>query len=188
MSNIIKKIIKESIREYLTEESINQKYYRAIPNYEGIDVVFEPKGYYESFDDDGNPIFHTGNIMLKSDKPEIAASKTVGGSVLGAWSMFRTKGEIKNVVYIYEINTKPYKDLSNVSIDDFYWLKEVRYNVPINGKYIGKFIYDKQFNDNAENFYNRFSDDYLDVEDVDIEKWENFEKYILTMDVHQLKK
>lgn len=184
----LRKFTKTTIREFLNEQNSNQKYYRAIPNYEGIDVVFEPKGYYEAFDDDGNPMFHTGDIMLKSDKPEIAASKTVGGSVLGAWSMFRTKGTKQNVVYIYEIHITPYKDLSNVSIDDFYWLKEVRYNIPVNGKYVGQFIYDKNFNDNAENFYNRFSDDYLDIENVDTEKWEEFEKYILTMNEHQLKK
>lgn len=184
----LKRSIKTYIREFLNKENSNQKYYRAIPNYEGADVVFEPKGYYEAFDDDGNPIFHTGDIMLKSDKPEIAASKTVGGSVLGAWSMFRVKGEKQNVVFIYEIYDKPYKDLSNVRIDDFEYLKEVRYNTPVNGKYIGKFIYEKQFNDSAENFYNRFSEDYLDVENVDVEKWEEFEKYILTMGENELKK
>lgn len=184
----LRKSIKTVIQEFLTEQKSEQNYYRAIPNYEGVDVVFEPKGYYEAFDDEGNPIFHSGDVMLISDKPEIAASKTVGGSVLGAWSMFRTKGVKQNVVYIYEINAEPYKDLSNVKIDDFYWLKEVRYNVPVNGKYVGKFIFDKQFNDSAENFYNRFSDDYLDFENVDTEMWEDFENYILSMGKNQLKK
>ncbi len=180
--------IKTTIREFLNEQSYNQKYYRAIPNYEGVDVFFEPKGYYEAFDDDGNPIFHTGDVMLKSDKPEIAASKNVGGAVLGAWSMFRTKGVKENVVYIYEIQDKPYKDLSNVRIDDFEYLKEVRYNVPVKGTYVGKFIYDEIFNDYAENFYRRFSDDYEDVESVDVEKWQEFEKYILSINKNQLKK
>jgi len=184
----LREFIKTTIREFLNEQKYNQKYYRAIPNYEGVDVVFEPKGYYEAFDDDGNPIFHTGDIMLKSDKPEIAASKNVGGAVLGAWSMFRTKGTKEKVVYIYEIQDKPYKDLSNVRIDDFEYLKEVRYNVPVKGIYVGKFIYDENFNDSAENFYNRFSDDYLDVENVDTEKWDEFVNYILTMNHTELKK
>lgn len=183
----LRETIKTTIKSYLNENS-DQKYYRAIPNDEGLYVLFEPKGYYEAFDDDGYPIFMTGDVMAVNNKPEIAASKTIGGAVLGAWSMFRHLGSEKNVVYIYEINKKPYKDLSNVRLDDFSYLKEVRYNVPVNGKYIGKFIYDKQFNDSGENFYNRFSDDYLDVEDVDIEKWEEFENFILTMGKDQLKK
>jgi len=58
----------------------------------------------------------------------------------------------------------------------------------VKGIYVGKFIYDKNFNDSAENFYNRFSDDYLDVENVDIDKWDEFVNYILTMNDTQLKK
>ena len=184
----LRKIIRETIKGLLKEENYNQKYYRAIPNYEGDDIIFEPKGYYEAFDDDNNPILHSDNIFLKSDKPEIAASKNVGGAVLGAWSMFRTKGTKEKVVYVYEIYDKPYKDLSNVKIDDFEYLKEVRYNIPVKGKYVGKFIYDENFNDSAENFYNRCSDDYLDVENVDTEKWEEFVNYIITMSEGQLKK
>ena len=73
-------------------------------------------------------------------------------------------------------------------MDDFPYLKEVRYNVPVKGKYVGKFVYDDTFNDDAENFYSRMSEDYEDVESVDIEKWEEFEKYILTMGEEKLKK
>jgi len=184
----LRNFIKNTIREILNEQNSTQKYYRAIPKYEGDEVVFEPKGYYEAFDDEGYPMFHTGDIMLKSNKPETAASKTVGGAVLGAWSMFRYKGATEKVVYLYEINDKPYKDLSNVRMDDFPYLKEVRYNVPVKGKYVGKFVYDDTFNDDAENFYSRMSEDYEDVESVDIEKWEEFEKYILTMGEEKLKK
>lgn len=97
----IRNLIKTAVQEVLKEKSTNQKYYRVIPSYEGNVVVFEPKGYYEAFDDDCNPIFHTDDIMLKSDKPEIAASKTIGGAILGAWSMFRTKGTPKkNCLYL----------------------------------------------------------------------------------------
>ena len=91
----LRNFIKNTIREILNEQNSTQKYYRAIPKYEGDEVVFEPKGYYEAFDDEGYPMFHTGDIMLKSNKPETAASKTVGGAVLGAWSMFRYKGAIE---------------------------------------------------------------------------------------------
>jgi hypothetical protein len=181
-----KQFIETVVKDFLNEQEYKQKYYRAIPNYQGVDIIFEPKGYYEAFDDDGVPIFKTGDIMLKSDKPEIAASKIVGGAILGAWSMFRVKGSKEKIVYVYKIYDKPYKDLSNVKIHDFEYLKEVRYNVPTKGKYVGKFIYDENFNNNAENFYNRFSDDYLESENIDIEKWEDFENYISSMNESQL--
>ena len=162
------------------------KYYRATLTYEGKSVTFIPKGYYEAFDDDGYPLFHTGDIMLKSNKAETSASKIIGGAVLGAWSMFTHIGAKERIVYLYEITDKPYKDLSNVRMDDFPYLKEVRYDVEVVGEYIGKFIYDDTFNDDAENFYNRMSEDYEVFESVDVDKWEEFEKRIETMNINQL--
>lgn len=51
---------------------------------------------------------------------------------------------------------------------------------------MGKFSYDKEFSKNANNFYDRFSDDYEVIESVNLEKWEEFEKYILTLNEKDL--
>lgn len=73
----------------LNESVNNQSYYRIITNFEGDSVIFEPKGYYEATDDEGNPIMHTGDVWSRSTTPEITASKIIGGAILGLWSMGR---------------------------------------------------------------------------------------------------
>lgn len=184
--NKLKNTIEKIVKEYLNENSSHNRYYRAVSDFKGNELIFEPKGYYESFDDEGKPQFHTDDIFLRSNTPELAASKTVGGAVLGMWSMSRFNKEKNKVAYVYEITEKPQKDLSNVGVDDFFWLKEVRYLKPVRGIYVGKFLYDDKFNSGAINFYDRFSDDYQEVEGIDIDQWEEFESYILSINKNDL--
>ena len=166
----------------------NQKYYRIITNFKGDSVVFEPKGYYEATDDEGNPMMHTGDVWSRSTTPEITASKTIGGAVLGLWSMGHSQGSKIKTGFAYEINETPQKDLSGLSIDDFEWLKEVRYTKPVKGIYIGKFTYTEQFNKSATNFYERLNQDPYDEDtEIDVEDWDTFERYILTINKKDLK-
>jgi hypothetical protein len=53
----------------------------------------------------------------------------------------------------------------------------------VEGTYIGTFVYDKIFNADAENFYSRLVDDepWNDEVDIDIDRWDAFERKILTM-------
>lgn len=165
--------------------------FRAVNEYLGNTVVFEPKGYYERFDDDGNPEFHSGDVFARSDTPELAASKIVGGAILGLWSMFNNNGLIKDnaKIFIYEIKEKPQKDLSRVRIDDFEYLKEVRYNKPVIGHYVGYFVFDKKFNEAAEIFYRRFDlDPWEEFSDEESEIWDYFVNFIKTVKKNNLKK
>ena len=186
MKDLIKKIIKEYINEY----SSHQEYYRAVTEFKTNSVIFKPKGYYESFDDDGNPEFLVDDIYLTSNIPEVSASKTVGGALLGVWSMLHHHGNLNknNKIYIYSIKQKPDKDLSHIRSGDFEWLKEVRYKKPVEGQYVGYFIFDKNFNDSAENFYERFtSDPWDEYTEEQVEWYDEFEKYILTVSKNDLK-
>jgi len=168
----------------LLKEASSQSFYRAVTTKDSDTVLFEPKGYYEAIDDNGNPITTRGDVLSRSNVPEVAASKTVGGAVLGAWSMLRHHGKLSSntKIYIYKINQTPDKDLSHIHRDDFEWLQEVRYKTAVEGSYVGLFVYNKVFNDDAENFYNRLVDDdpWSEIE-IDIDKWEDFEHMILTM-------
>lgn len=182
----IKNIIKEEINEY----SSHQEYYRAVTEFKTNSVIFQPKGYYESFDDDGNPEFLIDDIFIRSKIPEISASKTVGGALLGVWSMLNHHTKIKNntKIYVYSIKEKPDKDLSHVGIDDFEYIKEVRYKKPVEGEYVGYYIFDERFNKLAENFYERFNmDPWEDYTDEQIKWYNEFERYILTVSKNDLK-
>ena len=186
----LKKIAEDILSEYLNEQNSNQKYYRAVTEFKGDSVIFEPKGYYESFDDDGNPEFHTGDVIARSTTPEISASKTIGGALLGVWSMLNHHGSLSNnnKIYLYSINEKPNKDLSHVRYDDFEYIKEVRYKKPVKGNYIGYFVFDREFNKNSNNFYERFTgepwDEYTEEQ---VEMWEDFERFLLTVGEKDLK-
>jgi hypothetical protein len=185
----LKKFIKATIREFLNESQSSQAYYRAVTEFSGENVVFEPKGYYEAFDDDGNPVFHTGDVLARSKTPEISASKSIGGALLGVWSMLNHYGSLKNnKIYLYSIHEKPDKDLSNVGMDDFEYIKEVRYKNPVRGSYIGYFVLDNEFNKSANNFYERFTgepwDEYTEEQ---LEMWEDFERLLLTINKRDLK-
>jgi len=189
MSEDIRKMIDmvKNFKQIVNESVNNQSYYRIITNFEGDSVVFEPKGYYEATDDEGNPIMHTGDVWGRSTTPEIAASKIIGGAILGLWSMGRSQGSNIKTGFVYEINETPQKDLSNLTIDDFEWLKEVRYTKPVKGIYIGKFTYTEQFNKSATNFYERLNQDPYDEDtEIDVEDWDAFERYILTINKKDL--
>jgi hypothetical protein len=186
----MKEVIKTMVREFLNEKQSNETYYRAVTEFSGNNVVFEPKGYYEAFDDDGNAMFLSGDVLAKSTTPEISASKSIGGALLGVWSMLNHHGSLKNnKIYLYSIHEKPDKDLSNVGMDDFEYIKEVRYKNPVRGSYIGYFVFDNEFNENANNFYERFtSDPWDEYTEEQIEMWEDFEKFLLTVNVSNLLK
>lgn len=167
---------------------MGNKFYRAVNEFQGERVIFEPKGYYEATDEEGNVIYRKGDVIARSNEPELAASKTVGGAVLGLWSMLRHhKGVEGEEAHVYEITEEPQKDLSNWRGEDFPWLKEVRYSKPVNGIYIGRFGYDDEFNRDAENFYNRLNSEPWDEgETYDEDLFHDFEKEILTMNKSNL--
>lgn len=158
-------------------------YYRAVSEFKGDKVIFEPKGYYEATDEYGNILYHTGDVIAKSNEPELAASKTIGGALLGLWSMLRHHSSVEGEeAHVYEIREEPQKDLSGWSGEDFPWLKEVRYSRPVEGIYLGRFGYDDEFNRDAENFYNRLNSEPWDEGDTyDEELFNDFENQILTM-------
>lgn len=159
------------------------EYYRAVTKYIGKNVIFEPRGYYEAINSRGEPIMMNGtDIFIKSNIPEIAASKIIGGAVLGLWSMGRQHKKKLKTAYIYSIKDKPNKDLSHLRIADFEWLKEVRYTHNVGGIYVGKFSYTNAFNNNAEMFYERLNaSPYDEFDENYFENWDDFERLILTM-------
>jgi len=130
-------LITESQIIKLIESISTVGYYRAIEKNMGETVEFAPEGFYEAVDDDGNPIFKYDTFWI-SDKPEVAASKTIGGSVLGLYSMFVQHGKNPGIFYIYQINDKPDVDISHWDIGDFALLQEVRYRKAVQGHYIGQ--------------------------------------------------
>ena len=121
----------------VNENIENEKYYRVVEKNMGKTIEFEPEGFYEAIDDNGDPIYRY-DTFWESDIPEVAASKTIGGAVMGLFSMFMSNGRNPSVFYVYEITEKPDVDISHWEMGDFYHLKEVRYRRPVRGKYIGK--------------------------------------------------
>ena len=131
----------------------------------------------------------TGDVMGRSNIPEVAASKNIGGALLGVWSMLMHYGGDKNGVkiYIYSIDETPDKDLSHIRYGDFEYLKEVRYKKAVKGNYIGYFIIDKKFNEYAENFYNRINGDPWDeFTDEEIDMYDEFEKFLEDININDL--
>lgn len=182
-------IVNETIREYLIEQHLNQNYFRAVTEFIGDKVIFKPMGYYEAFDDEGNPEFHTGDVFASSEIPELSASKTIGGALLGVWSMLNHHDSLnENKIYVYSINQKPDKDLSHIRADDFEYIKEVRYKNPVKGNYIGYFIFNNEFHEKAKNFYERFTrDPWEEFTEEQIKMWEDFERYISNVSEKDLK-
>lgn len=143
------------------------KYYRAIETNMGESVEFEPQGFYEGIDKNGDPIFKYDTFWI-SDVPEVAASKTIGGAVLGLFSMFMQHGSKSDTFYIYEIAEKPDMDISHWDIGDFRYLEEVRYRRTVVGKYIGKIILTEDIRKRFLAFYEIESLDPYDEPDEDI--------------------
>jgi hypothetical protein len=121
----------------INEEISSNKYYRAIEKNMGKTIEFEPEGYYEAIDDEGNPVFKYDTFWV-SDVPEVAASKSIGGAVMGLYSMFMQHRKNPTVFYVYEINEKPDVDISHWDMGDFALLQEVRYRRAVQGTYKGK--------------------------------------------------
>jgi len=129
-------------------ELVSNKSYRAVGKYLGDVVTFEPTGYYEAVDDYDDSEVHFFGEPMESDVAETAASKYVGGCVLGEYSMNRNKGPY----FIYEIDAKPDKDISHWRGNDFEYLQEVRYRRNVEGEYVGKVVLDK----NTENIFKEY--------------------------------
>jgi hypothetical protein len=113
-------------------------YYRAeTSNDFKKEKIFEPNGYYERVGKDGNPVIKYDEYVI-SDTPEIAASKTIYGAILGAASMMKFSQGIKkdNKIQIYLIDEKPDVDISHWQGADFEYLDEVRYRNSIVGKHL----------------------------------------------------
>jgi tRNA nucleotidyltransferase/poly(A) polymerase len=157
-----------------------QKYYRAVEKNLGKTAEFEPEGFYEAIDDDGNPIFKYDTFWV-SDKPEVAASKSVGGAVMGLYSMFLQHGKNPTVFYIYEIAEEPDVDISHWDTGDFYHLKEVRYRKPVKGRYVGKVTITDDFKKRLNAYYEiSGSDEYgkPDEETREVFDDTNYDQYL----------
>jgi hypothetical protein len=157
---IITETYKRRIQELagVKKQPSNKSYFRAESSFVGNKVLFEPKGFYEGVDDQGGPKYKFDTFWV-SDTPELAASKYIGGAILGASSMIRV-GELFKTgakVFVYEIKEKPDVDISHWGLQDFEWLEEVRYRRPVAGEYIGKFVVTKEFSDIIESFYKMMS-------------------------------
>ena len=164
----------------LNEVSTGEKYYRAVEKNLGKTVEFEPEGYYEAIDDYGDPIYKF-NTFWVSDKPEVAASKSVGGAVMGLYSMFMQHGKKPEIFYIYEINEKPDVDISHWEIDDFAYLQEVRYRRPVKGKYKGKVLITDDIIKRLRAFYEIAGLDAYDEPDeeyMEIVKNTDYDKFL----------
>lgn len=158
----------------------NQKYYRVVEKNIGKNVKFEPNGYYEAIDADGYPIMKY-DIFKLSDVEEVAASKSVGGAVMGLYSMFRYHGKSPNIFYVYEINESPDVDISHWDYGDFAFLQEVRYRRPVKGKYIGKIVITDDLKKRLDAFYNlQGLDPYdePDEESLDIVQDTNYDELL----------
>lgn len=153
-----------------TYESFNgESYYRAETEFIEPSVVFEPNGYYEMIGANNKPVFMFDEHQI-SDTPELCASKFIGGCVMGSYSMTHSKE-----YFIYEINEKPDKDISNWIGEDFDYLKEVRYRHKVTGNYIGKVMLTQYQQKLLEAFYAQF-----EIKDIDDD--ETLDEYHLKYD------
>ena len=164
-------LIKQRLREELSKIGV---FYRAMEKYMGNDILFEPNGYYEGIDKNNGPIYKYDTFWV-SNTPETAASKYVGGAVLGLTSMFRYhhKLEVNKPIFIYAISEQPDKDISDWGLHDFEYLEEVRYRRPVSGKYIGKVMLTQELIDLFNIFYEvigRTPNEFADDDDNDDEK------------------
>lgn len=129
---------------------------------------FEPSKRYEKIDEDGFPVVaytdsETGQTEFEtSEIPQTSASKTIGGSIAGLFSMLRNTGQPKNKkISIYQIEEKPSVEIQPSNVADFAFLEEVRYNNKVNGKK----ILEINLNDNQVEFLNDFYDSFSADED-----------------------
>jgi hypothetical protein len=161
-------------------EQGHNKYYRAVSKYMGEEVEFEPNGYYEAIGDDGYPIMKYDTFWM-SKTPEIAASKSIGGAVMGIYSMMKHHNSIEKYTYIYEINEKPDVDISHWTYGDFEYLEEVRYRKPVKGKYFGKVAISDDMKKKFDAFYELQSleaYDEPDDETLEIAQNTDYNKYL----------
>jgi GNAT superfamily N-acetyltransferase len=116
--------------------------------------TFIPNGYYEMVGKDGNPVIKYDEYAM-SNVPEVAASKTIYGAILGASSMLKFgKGITKNTpIQIYTIQEKPDVDISHWGGADFEYLDEVRYRKNVLGKYLLEYRLDDDAYKLVKDFY-----------------------------------
>jgi hypothetical protein len=150
---------------------------------------FIPKGFYEKANAEGNPVFHNYdyNMHMESDTPELAASKTIGGALLGAWSMKwaaqRHYGDDAKIdrVFVYKLFGNPSIDISHWNSYDFPWLQEVRFREPVKGEYLGVYNYTTEDFDKFSMFYDTISMDDGDTVPDNPEEWDEMKNNVQTM-------
>lgn len=133
----VKKFTKKHTNINEAQKTIRGKYYRVVDEFGGNEIEFQPEGNYEAVDNEGNPIIKYDTYM-RSDVGEVAASKSIGGAVMGLYSMMVSHGQKPNMFYVYEINDAPDVDISHWTSGDFGYLQEVRFRKPVKGTYRGK--------------------------------------------------
>ena len=164
----------------MNENTDNKKYYRAVEKNMGKTIEFEPNGYYEAIGDNGYPIMKYDTFWTSRTK-ETAASKTVGGAILGLYSMFINHGKDPKTFYVYEINEKPDVDISHWSYGDFAYLEEVRYRRPVKGTYKGKVDISDDMKKRFQAYYEMINSEPYDEPDEEtsqIFKDTDYDQYI----------
>lgn len=137
-------------------------------------IIFTPIGYYEALDKNGYPSIaftdqETGHTEFEtSKKPQISASKNIGGAITGLFSMLRNNNlDKKQKIVIYEISETPSIEIpSDARVADFPFINEVRYDKKVNGKKIKELTLSKEQIDFLNDFYNSFemdSEEYSDL-------------------------
>lgn len=137
-------------------------YYRASAAYLGPSTIIKPSGYYEGVDESGCPMrvgMSDEPEFLESDILETAASKYIGGAILGAYSM-KSYSPAPKTIHIYKIDKKPDIDISHWDMDDFRYLEEVRYREPVQAKYIGSYSYSSEDKKKFDALYQLLSGKY----------------------------
>lgn len=148
--------IEEKRLQFPTEEAAPETVQKA-------KKTFNPKGFYEAIDEQGNPIVsftdqETGMTEFESSEtPQLSASKTIGGAITGLFSMKRSTGQKPSgTISIYKIDSKPDVEINPVNIADFAFIDEVRYNSKVEGTEIAKIELDENTIDFLADFYNSF--------------------------------
>jgi hypothetical protein len=130
-------------------------------------IEFEPNGYYELLDENGYPSVaytdsETGRTEFEtSEKPQISASKNIGGAITGLFSMLRNnKVNPRQKIAIYEITEKPSVEIpSDARVADFPFLSEVRYDNKVSGKKTKEINLTEKDIDFLNDFYDSFEMD-----------------------------
>lgn len=137
------------------------KYYRVVKDFLGEEHVFIPKNTYEYVDYENGRLKFLGSI---SDIKEVCFSKEIPTCFFAIAPLLI----LNKTYYIYETDIIPCMDLCEIEEGDFKATKEVRYRIPVQAKYIGKFITHEDFYESITELYKEccVGDNYFDTKNA----------------------